>query len=187
MRLTAVLKTNLYADELVGTIDDILFSATETGTIPFRYVESVLETPDVDVHIWQGPYETDQIKIIEDKVIDCVYCVFTCDDENICHDNMNSIIQKIGKFDYQEIIKIINNTNNYNKIIELVLYDSKNYNNEVEEFIANCIDSKITEERSNAVQAASMLNWPTLNDKLKEAYAKETDASILNVLKFAVG
>lgn len=188
MHSTAVLETTATSDELVGKIDDALFELAAGGMPPFRYIESVLQSPEVDVHIWQGGYSDDQVRIVEDAIIGCVYAVFQSESSELVKNLSASLRTKIEYRTCSAIQKNIDSMilSNPDSIIQLSLCGNKDYDAVTEQLLNGLSRHKDVAVRSSAVQTMGMLGWPTLAQTLRNLREIEKDPNILNVIEYGL-
>lgn len=188
MHSTAVLETAATSDELVGMIDDALFELAAEGLPPFRYIESVLQSQDVDVHIWQGGRDGDQVRIVEDSIIGCVYAVIQSGDQNQINDLRTALGRKISYRSCSAVRKSIPAliSSCPASIMQLSLCDSKKLDPTTEKLLNALANHSDTQVRSAAVQTMGVLGWPTLLLSLQRLRETERDVNILNVIYFAL-
>lgn len=188
MHSTAVLETAATADELVGLVDDALFELAAAGLPPFRYVESVLQSAEVDVHIWQGGHSDDQVRIVEDQIIDCVYAVFQSDDQRLVNELRSAFRRNI---EYRKCSAIQESLpkmilSHPGSIMQLSLCESKQHDPQTERLLNSLSTHQATDVRSSAVQTMGVLGWPSLLTSLQKLRETESDSNILNLINFAL-
>lgn len=185
---TAILDTETSEDELVGAVDDALFAAAQQGMAPMSYRFTEDPSQHETVHFWQGGYEGDELRIVEDRPMACVYAVAVSEDAKLVDEMIEALAKAFAIPDCDAVCTRLQEDakKNPNAIMQLTVCDSKRPHAPSEELLLGFSSSEDRETRMISTQAMGILGWPPLIKRLEAMEPSETDPRIRDVIAFAL-